>query len=161
MCVRQEYLFVCHLEKASCSYSLFRGDGTPRLRLLNRKTTTIGKARSSSVVRLVLNVGDLHVEELGEDLAEDLTELDGIVSHCGKLSVLNKSHQLKPIGIVCIVSIGLFGAGDLTIKGEDLEALNDNGGSSVETAGERVDCAANSNDQIIKVALAIQKQLDY
>lgn len=156
MCVRQEYLFVCHLEKASCSYSLFRGDEAPQLRLLNRKTTTIGKVRSSSVVGLVLNVGDLHVEELGEDLAEDLTKLDGIVGHCGELSVLNQSHQLKPIGIVCVVICGLIGAADLTIKVEDLEALNDNGGSSVETAGEGVDCAANSNDQIIKVALAIK-----
>lgn len=133
MCVRQKYLFVCHLEKASCSYSLFRGDRAPRLRLLNRKTTTIGKARSSSVVRLVLNVGDLHVEELGEDLAEDLSELGGVMSHCGKLSVLNQSQQLNPVGIACVVISGLTAAFDLTFKVEDLEALNDNGGSSVET----------------------------
>ena len=134
MCVRQEYLFVCHLEKASCSYFLYRGERAPRLRLLNRKTTTIGKARSSSVVGLVLNVGDLHVEELGEDLAENLTELGGVVSHCGELSVLNQSHQLKPVGIACVVLSGLSAAIDLTIKVEDLEALNDNGCSSVETA---------------------------
>jgi len=133
VCVRQKYLFVCHLEKASCSYSLFRGDRAPRLRLLNRKTTTIGKARSSSVVRLVLNVGDLHVEELGEDLAEDLSELGGVMSHCGKLSVLNQSQQLNPVGIACVVISGLTAAFDLTFKVEDLEALNDNGGSSVET----------------------------
>jgi hypothetical protein len=111
--------------------------------------------RSSSVVGLVLNVWDLHVEELSEDLAEDLTELNGVVSHCGELSVLNQSHHLKAIGIAGIVISGLFGGGDLTIKVEDLEALDDNCGSSVETAREGVDCAANSNDQVIKVALAI------
>ena len=117
--------------------------------------------RSSSVVGLVLNVWDLHVEELSEDLAEDLTELNGVVSHCGELSVLNQSHHLKAIGIVGIVISGLIGGGDLTIKVEDLEALDDNGGSSVETAREGVDCAANSNYKVIKVALAIYSQLDY
>ena len=111
--------------------------------------------RSSSVVGLVLNVGNLHVEELGEDLAEDLTELNGVVSHCGGLSVLNQSHHLKAIGIAGKLFSGLTAVDDLTIKVEDLEALDDNCGSSVETAREGVDCAANSNDQVIKVALAI------
>ena len=111
--------------------------------------------RSSSVVGLELNVGDLHVEELCEDLAEDLTELNGVVSHCGELSVLNQSHHLKAVGIAGKVISSLTGGGDLTLKVEDLEALDDNGGSSVETTREGVDCAANSNDQVIKVALAI------
>lgn len=111
--------------------------------------------RSSSVVGLELNVGDLHVEELGEDLAEDLTEINCVVSHCGNLGVLNQSHHLKAIGIAGIVISSLTAVGNLTLKVEDLEALDDNGGSSVETAREGVDCAANSNDQVIKVALAI------
>lgn len=88
----------------------------------------------SSSVGLVLNVGDIHVEELGEDLADDLTELKCVFSRCGELSVFNQSHHLKALGIAGKVISGLTAVGDLTLKVEDLDALDDNGGSSVETA---------------------------
>jgi len=45
--------------------------------------------------------------------------------------------------------------GDFTIKTEDRETLNDDGGNGVETTREGVDCATDGDDQILKEALTI------
>ena len=109
-----------------------------------------------SVVNLILNIRNLNVEELSEDLAKDLAELEGVVGDSGVLSVLHQSQHLKAIRVAGVV-IGGLSSGNFTIKVEDLESLDDNGGSGVETTREGVNGAADSDNQVIKIALTIIK----